>query len=163
MKRFTSVLSWLGVLFSLAFISGCKIEPKVQAVESIWKWPNFLQNLLRNFNWVDKSHTETTIYGADPKVLAYSVIGALLVGAVLATLFWLVVVTVQWLRRRKLKKQFAQLVMQIDFAGDISTVKRLTQYSADRGYQRRVKRYANRDKPAIVRLKKWFVNIFCIP
>ena len=139
MKRFTSVLSWLAVLFSLAFISGCKIEPKVQAVESIWKWPNFLQNLLRSVDINQK--TTTTIYGVDPKYLLY----AFIITALLVSIPWLIFVILRSRKIKKLKRIIKSLVVSIDGHTDTQSIKRHSKMmsKADRFYRKIVDRYIN--------------------
>ena len=105
---FKKTIRWMLILSGVLFLSGCVAESgKVQAVESIWKWPNFLQNLLRSVDINQK--TTTTIYGVDPKYLLY----AFIITAVLVSIPWLAVVLFRSRKIIKLKRIIKSLVVSV--------------------------------------------------
>ena len=112
---------------------------KVQAVESIWKWPDFLQNLLSSVDINQK--TTTTVYGVDPKYLLY----AFIITAVLVSIPWLAVVIFRSRKIVKLKRIIKSLVVSIDGHDDTVSIKRHSKMisKADRFYRKIVDRYIN--------------------
>ncbi len=111
----------------------------MQAVESIWKWPNFLQNLLRSVDI--NQRTTTTIYGVDPKYLLY----AFILTAIAVSIPWLVVVILRSRKIAKLKRIIKTLVVSIDGNDDIKSVKRHSKMvsKADGFYRKIVDKYIN--------------------
>ena len=133
---FKKIIRWMLILSGVLFLSGCV---KVQAVESIWKWPDFLQNLLRSVDINQK--TTTTIYGVDPKYLLY----AFIITAVLVSIPWLVLVLFRSRKIIKLKRIIKSLVVSIDGHDDSVSIKRHSKIvsKADRFYRKIVDRYIN--------------------
>ena len=124
LQLFKTTIQWALILSAGLYLQGCQASGKIQAVESIWKWPNFLQNLLRNFNWINKSKSITTIYGVDPKYLIYAFIVTAILTAIIVSIPWLVFVIMRSRKIRKLKRIIKTLVISIDGHNDTQAVKR---------------------------------------
>lgn len=137
---FKWTIRWAVILSAGLFLFGCRESGKVQAVESIWKWPNFLQNLLRSVDI--NQRTTTTIYGVDPKYLLYSFI----LTAIVVSIPWLVVVILRSRKITKLKRIIKTLVVSIDGHDDIKSIKRHSKMvsKADNFYRKIVDKYINR-------------------
>ena len=135
---FKWTIRWI-LICALPILAGCAGSGNVQAVESIWKWPNFLQNLLRSVDI--NQRTTTTIYGVDPKYIIY----AFILTTIVVSIPWLVVVILRSRKIVKLKRIIKTLVVSIDGHDDIKSVKRHSKMvsKADRFYRKIIDKYIN--------------------
>ncbi len=135
---FKWTIRWI-LICALPILAGCAGFGNVQAVESIWKWPNFLQNLLRSVDI--NQRTTTTIYGVEPKYLLY----AFILTTIVVSIPWFVLVILRSRKIAKLKRIIKTLVVSIDGHTDIKSVKRHSKMvsKSDRFYRKIVDKYIN--------------------
>lgn len=129
-------------------ITGIEDSGKVQAFDSIWKWPNFLKNLLQNFHLDSskkinsKTNTKFT-YENSPVGIQSADIPNILKYLLFMNVPWILIIVVIGWRYFKIISYFKSMVQWTD---RVDTTKELKQASKirsglDKGFEKMVRKY----------------------